>query len=615
MYLFEKPFLIIPCDKNIGFALIKNELYIELANEHLLDNVITYRKLDNNPLKITIDGIKEELVKLYNNGHISKLLFDKIKFDNCKLGKFKLMPKIHKSKFGIRPIVSSINHPTEVISFVIDKILKVYVYKSQTVLRDSQNLIQNTENLSCGIETELYTMDFASLYTNMNSKHTIETIMDFLIKEKFECSDIDSFGLFKFLEIMFYKNIFKFNGQFFIQTNGLAMGSICGPTVANLYLYILEKHWFFLREPLIYYRFIDDIFMASKGKANLDEIRSLFGDLNLEISNEKVVNFLDLKISRETHGRLKFDLYVKPTNAGQFLHMNSSHPNHMFKNIPKSSLIRIKRNCSMNIDYLFHSRNLYFQLLNRGYSSGFLIKIMRIINRVNRNDIIPYKNKDSKNLKDSLRIFLNFDLNYINLSSDIYTNFIVLKESFNWLEKSRILFSNSISPNLKKVLIDNYKDRRGILANTIKCNLIGCKVCFFVFETSAIKLNSNFSLPLKKRGNCESKGVIYIIKCTLCNVFYIGETGKKVKVRIFQHIKNIVNFIPFSRASEVAEHFNRKGHNLHRDFRFCIFDSNRSTKEERLDCETDVRHIIEMFRPTLNLKKPNHLFIKQLCYN
>ena len=67
----------------------------------------------------------------------------------------------------------------------------------------------------------------------------------------------------------------------------------------------------------------------------------------------------------------------------------------------------------MNIDYLFHSRDLYFQLLNRGFSSGFLIKIMRIINRINRNDIIPYKNKDNKNLKDSLRIFLNFDLNYM----------------------------------------------------------------------------------------------------------------------------------------------------------------------------------------------------------
>ena len=131
--------------------------------------------------------------------------------------------------------------------------------------------------------------------------------------------------------MIFYKNVFTFNGQFFIQKNGLATGSICGPSVANIYLYVLERHWAILRDPLFYCRFIDDIFMASRGKANLEEVRSLFGDLKLEISNEKTVNFLDLKISREAHDRLKFDLYVKPTNAGKFLQKSSGHPSHMFE--------------------------------------------------------------------------------------------------------------------------------------------------------------------------------------------------------------------------------------------------------------------------------------------
>ena len=145
--------------------------------------------------------------------------------------------------------------------------------------------------------------------------------------------------------------------------------------------------------------------MASRGKANLEEVRSLFGDLKLEISNEKTVNFLDLKISREAHDRLKFDLYVKPTNAGQFLQKSSGHPSHMFKNIPKSSFIRIKRNCSSSIDYLFHSRDLYFLFCNRGYNSVFIIKIIRIINRINRKDIITYKNKNAGLQKNTLRMY------------------------------------------------------------------------------------------------------------------------------------------------------------------------------------------------------------------
>jgi len=90
------------------------------------------------------------------------------------------------------------------------------------------------------------------------------------------------------------------------------MGSICGPSVANLYLYILERHWFNIRSSLIHNRFIDDICMASKGQANLEEIRSLFGDLKLEISKEKILNFLVLNISVESHGCLKFNLRGKP---------------------------------------------------------------------------------------------------------------------------------------------------------------------------------------------------------------------------------------------------------------------------------------------------------------
>jgi len=52
------------------------------------------------------------------------------------------MPKIHKSKFRIRPIIASINHPTPLLSFVIDLIFQPLVIKNETYLKDSHNLIQ-----------------------------------------------------------------------------------------------------------------------------------------------------------------------------------------------------------------------------------------------------------------------------------------------------------------------------------------------------------------------------------------------------------------------------------------------------------------------------------------
>ena len=79
------------------------------------------KKFSKNLLKITIHSIKNKLNGLNDNGHISDRLFRHLKLDDdSKQGKFKIMPKLHKPKFGIIPLVASIDHSTMPICFVID---------------------------------------------------------------------------------------------------------------------------------------------------------------------------------------------------------------------------------------------------------------------------------------------------------------------------------------------------------------------------------------------------------------------------------------------------------------------------------------------------------------
>ena len=61
---------------------------------------------------------------------------------NGKIGSLKIMPKIHKKTFGIRPVISNVDHFTYNLSILINLILKPFVEKTATVLKDSQNLIQ-----------------------------------------------------------------------------------------------------------------------------------------------------------------------------------------------------------------------------------------------------------------------------------------------------------------------------------------------------------------------------------------------------------------------------------------------------------------------------------------
>ena len=83
---------------------------------------------------------------------------------------------------------------------------------------------------------------------------------------------------------------------------------------------ILEISWLNFNPELIYYRFIDDIFIASKSDLNLENFRLTFLYLKLNIVKDNEVVFLDLKISfSKILEKFQFDLYIKPTNTFGYL--------------------------------------------------------------------------------------------------------------------------------------------------------------------------------------------------------------------------------------------------------------------------------------------------------
>jgi hypothetical protein len=102
----KKYFKVLDCDKNIGAAIISNELFNSISLDHL-NSCSSYKKLDSNPLSNTISLINDKLKFLLDNKHISKKLFNHLlPSTDSKLGTFRFLPKLHKSKFSIRPIIN-----------------------------------------------------------------------------------------------------------------------------------------------------------------------------------------------------------------------------------------------------------------------------------------------------------------------------------------------------------------------------------------------------------------------------------------------------------------------------------------------------------------------------
>ena len=130
-----------------------------------------------------------------------------------------------------------------------------------------------------------------------------------------------------------------------------------------------------------------------------------FEGLKISIPFGETINFLDLIISKNNlTNSLDFSLYVKKTNTFNYLLNTSNHPNFIFKNLPKSLFIRIRRICTHYYDYIFFENKITWQLVKRGYKLNSINKISRQIRNIDRSNLLPYK--DNIKFIDKLDVVL-----------------------------------------------------------------------------------------------------------------------------------------------------------------------------------------------------------------
>jgi hypothetical protein len=106
-FIKEKPFKVVELDKNVGIGVINNNLYDSLCLE-ILSNSDNYIKITQDSLNKSCDEINVILHKLYKEKNISLRLYNNMKINSskCKVGSFRILPKVHKENFSVRPIVN-----------------------------------------------------------------------------------------------------------------------------------------------------------------------------------------------------------------------------------------------------------------------------------------------------------------------------------------------------------------------------------------------------------------------------------------------------------------------------------------------------------------------------
>ncbi len=299
---------------------------------------------------------------------------------------------------------------------------------------------------------------------------------------------------------------------------------------------------------------------------------------------------------------LDFSLYIKPTNTFSYLQINSNHPNHIFKNIPKSLLIRIKRICSSYSDYLFFSRLLIFQLYQRGYNYNVLCSLSNIIGSLDRFILLPYKTRIKEKFNNHLLVPLVYNKTFPDMSNTIVKTWSEQRVN-SILKNVEVKVISKIDLNLKSIYVFNLKPPFIFNYFTKPCLMKNCKICLKVLNFSYIKLNNTFMLPLASNSNCLSYDIVYIIFCSKCNSYYIGESKRSASTRINEHIYNINYFNSFGlKDTAVSYHFNLKNHILDKHFKFLIYKNGVSDIQSRKSIECD---LINIFK-NLNIKLMNY---------
>ena len=160
------------------------------------------------------------------------------------------------------------------------------------------------------------------------------------------------------------------------------MGTKVAPSLANIFMADFEERFVYRNagKILLWKRFIDDVVCITEGgTAYLDE---LFDFLNTchptikftkEFSNESV-SFLDTNLSVDHEGNLSTDLFTKPTDTHDYPEFKSAHPSHCKKSLPYSQLLRVRRICSENQNFIKHSCNLLKHFKRRGYPDKYLLE-------------------------------------------------------------------------------------------------------------------------------------------------------------------------------------------------------------------------------------------------
>ncbi|CAH8499563.1 unnamed protein product [Schistosoma haematobium] len=464
--------------------------------------------------------VKSNLLKLLKMNVINNEEFKILKPSGSVLPNLYGLPKIHKPNIPLRPILSMRGSPTHELAKWLVKLLNpIRTNLCKFSLKDTFELIDFLGDINIK-DKSLHSFDVNSLFTNVPLTKTVDFLCDYISK---------NFPLFpiplpflKELLLLCTANVqFTFDGEYFRQVDGVAMGSPLGPLLAEVFMsYVENMTSDLIGETTLYRRYMDDILIICDKDFDvyrlLDKLNGVQNDIVMTHESESngQLAFLDILLSRRDDGTIRRSVYRKPTWTGQYLNFHSFCPLQYKRGLVKCLFKRTRRICTS--DMVENDEKLLTDTL---IANGYPLKF---INRC-KSQLMPRPLIYSVPKKKV----------YINLPYRGESNSIVLRQ------------------RLKAAIENTY-----------------CAAQLVVIEKSKAMIPNR---PKQCTNDYVTSHCIYQFTC-LCGHTYIGRSNRTMQSRVNEHVprwlqnqcvsNDPINVGGRKPSSSIAKHIIETGHKI-----------------------------------------------------
>ncbi|XP_018405650.1 PREDICTED: uncharacterized protein LOC108782002, partial [Cyphomyrmex costatus] len=300
---------------NVTVAMDRDD-YIRRMNLVFEDRE-TYTVLNKDPIKKLTTSLRNLLTGWRNNEYINYSEYRTLYCSDGVLPRAYGLPKIHKTGFPLRIIVSSIGSPLHALASFLHSVMFQSIPKADSYIKNSFQLIEKLRNVNMEDKYELVSLDVISLFTNVPLEMAIDCINEQWCFISGACS-LPKKEFLDSIHLVLNSTYFLFDKKIYKQCFGTPMGSPLSPIVADLVMRRLESLALlsFNRELPFYYRYVDDVCLA----VDVSDINLLLRNFNefhprlqftVEIGGDRL-EFLDVSMIKRDN-RLIFDWFHKPT--------------------------------------------------------------------------------------------------------------------------------------------------------------------------------------------------------------------------------------------------------------------------------------------------------------